>query len=107
MLSLSLVACGTGESSNQSGTAVTSVAESDESTPTVGDIPFTDYLVQTIENNVETDIAKIVPDKAYPLDYDGTADQVKSEIDNDKLPTFSLDVNPEEYDTVFLGYPIC
>ncbi len=75
-------------------------------TPRVEDTPLVEYLAQTIGNNIDADIAKIIPETAYPLDYDETADRAKSEQDNDERPAFSLDINPEEYDTVFIGYPI-
>ncbi len=75
-------------------------------TPRIGDTPLVEHLAQTIGNSVEADIAKIIPDTAYPVEYDGTADRAKEEADKDERPAFSLDVNPEEYDTVFVGYPI-
>lgn len=56
--------------------------------------------------SVGGDIAKIYPESDYPTVYDDVADKAKKEQDNDERPAFTLDVNPEDYDTVFIGYPI-
>ncbi len=75
-------------------------------TPRVGDTGAVEYLAQMIGNSIGADTAKIVPNTAYPTDYEETADQAKAEQDNDERPTFTLDVNPEDYDVIFVGYPI-
>lgn len=77
-------------------------------TPKVGDAGATQYIAETIDKNVDSDIAKIVPKESYPADYNGTADQAKSEADSDARPEFTLDpdVNPEDYDVIFIGYPM-
>ncbi|MBQ8974843.1 MAG: hypothetical protein IJ072_03850 [Oscillospiraceae bacterium] len=76
-------------------------------TPVVDGLGATEYLAELIHSQVGGDIAKITPVKDYPLDYNGTADAAKSERDNDERPAFqALDVNPEDYDVIFVGYPI-
>ena len=59
-------------------------------------------------NNTSTDgIERIEPVEAYPEDYNETADKAKAERDNGDRPKFKeLQFNPENYDTIFIGYPI-
>ncbi|MDO4621070.1 MAG: flavodoxin [Lachnospiraceae bacterium] len=75
-------------------------------TPRVGDVSAVEYVAQMIEDTVDADVAKIIPETAYSVIYDDTADRAKSERDNNERPGFSLDVNPEDYDTIMIGYPI-
>lgn len=75
-------------------------------TPRVGDLSSVEHIAQMIHQQVDADIAKIVPVEAYPLEYRATADQAKAEQDDDARPDFTLDVNPEDYDVIFVGYPI-
>ncbi len=75
-------------------------------TPRVGDTGSVEFLAQLIGASVEADEAQIIPDNAYPTEYNDTADRAKSEQDNDEYPTFTLNVNPEDYDVIFVGYPI-
>ncbi len=42
----------------------------------------------------------------YPVIYEDTADRAKSEQDQDERPAFQLNVNPEEYDVIIVGYPV-
>lgn len=75
-------------------------------TPRAGDVSSVEYVAQLISSRVDADVAKIISKEAYPEDYNETADKAKDERDNDERPEFTLDVNPEDYDTVFIGYPI-
>ena len=75
-------------------------------TPRVGDASTVEYLAEIIDGRVEADTAKIVPADPYPVDYDETADRAKSEQDQDARPAFELDINPEDYDVIFVGYPV-
>jgi len=76
-------------------------------TPDFGDYASTEQLAVYIHNAVGGDLAKITPASDYPTDYNGTADAAKTERDNDERPEFlPLDVNPEDYDVIFVGYPI-
>lgn len=75
-------------------------------TPRVGTVSSVEYVAQLIAANVDADTAKIMPETAYPLPYDDAADHAKQERDDGARPAFMLDVNPEDYDTVFIGYPM-
>ena len=75
-------------------------------TPRVGNVSSTEYVANLIYTKVGGDIAKIVPETAYPLPYNDAADQAKAERDNGERPAFTLDVNPEDYDVIFVGYPM-
>lgn len=67
----------------------------------------TQYLATLINNEVGGDIVPIIPTNAYPLGYDETADKAKDERDNDERPQFEpLGVNIEDYDTIYIGYPM-
>ena len=76
-------------------------------TPYFDGVASTEYLAQYINKKVGGDIAKIIPVKDYPEDYNGTADTAKVENDKDERPEFQkLEVNPEDYDVIFVGYPM-
>ena len=76
-------------------------------TPYADGAASTAYLAQRIHDAVGGDLVKLTPVKDYPEDYNGTADAAKAERDNDERPQFvPLDVNPEEYDVIFVGYPM-
>ena len=75
-------------------------------TPRVGDISSVEYVAQLIGEQVEADMARIVATEPYPLPYTDTADQAKQEQNDNARPAFTLNVDPEEYDVIFFGYPI-
>ncbi len=76
-------------------------------TSKVGSASSTEYLANYIHKHVGGDIEKIIPVKDYPESYNDTADKAKSERDNDERPEFkTLSVNPEDYDIIFVGYPM-
>lgn len=76
-------------------------------TPYFDGVASTEYLAQYINKKVGGDIAKITPVSDYPEDYNGTADAAKVENDKDERPEFQkLDLNPEDYDVIFVGYPM-
>ena len=75
-------------------------------TPRVDGVSSVEYLANLIGSQVKADAAKIVPREPYPLPYNDTADKAKKEQNNNERPAFSLDVNPEDYDIIFVGYPI-
>ena len=75
-------------------------------TPKVGNASSTEYIAKLIGEKVDADMAAIVPAEAYPLPYNDAADKAKKEQDNNERPTFTLDVNPEDYDVIIVGYPI-
>ena len=78
-----------------------------EATPRMGGYGSTEQLAVFIHDAVGGDIAKITPVRDYPTDYNGTADAAKQERDANERPEFlPLDVNPEDYDVIFVGYPV-
>lgn len=76
-------------------------------TPVQGRVGAVEHIAEIIHNNVGGDIAKIIPSKNYSLDYNTCADEAKAETDSDARPQFEpLGVNIEEYDTIYVGYPM-
>lgn len=75
-------------------------------TPRVDGVSSVEYLAQMIHESAESDLAPIVPKEAYPVEYEDTAERAEQEADDDARPEFTLEVNPEEYDVIFVGYPI-
>lgn len=67
----------------------------------------TGWMAEIIQSEVGGDIAKLTPSADYPVGYDETADQAKQESDSGARPDYlPLDVDPADYDTIFIGYPI-
>lgn len=65
------------------------------------------WIADIIHDEVGGDIAPIIPSKDYPLEYNAVADAAKAEVDNNERPAFEpLNVDPTQYKTVFIGYPI-
>jgi len=77
-----------------------------EATPMVEGLGATGYLASLIQKETGADLAKITPEADYPTDYNGTTDAAKTEQDRDERPGYTLDVNPEDYYVIFVGYPI-
>ena len=75
-------------------------------TPRAGNVSSVEYVAQLISANVDADVEKIVPVEVYPLPYKDTAEKARQEQNRNERPAFTLDVNPEEYDVIFVGYPI-
>ena len=76
-------------------------------TPMVGDVSATGWMAEVIHDEMGGDIEAIIPSVDYPLGYDECADYAKSETDSDARPAFeALSVDPESYDTIFIGYPM-
>lgn len=75
-------------------------------TPRVDDVSSVAYLAQLISEVVPADVVPIVTQQAYPTGYEATADQAKKEADDEIKPAFTLDADPSDYDTIFVGYPI-
>lgn len=66
----------------------------------------TQKLAKTISDQVGGDFRRIEPVKAYPTGQK-LFDYTKAERDNDERPEFKdLDVNMDDYDIVFVGYPM-
>ncbi len=76
-------------------------------TPMPNDESSVKWIADIIHDEVGGDIAPIIPSKDYPLEYNALADAAKAEVDNNERPAFEpLSVDPTQYKTVFIGYPI-
>ena len=75
-------------------------------TPRVNNMASTEYLANLVHDQVGGDLVKINAVEKYPLGYNETADQAKKNADSDKRPAITVDVNPADYDVIFIGYPI-
>lgn len=64
------------------------------------------HVARQIASRTGADLVPIVAAEAYPEAYQATADRAKEEQDRNARPAFSLAVDPEAYDVVFVGYPI-
>lgn len=75
-------------------------------TPMIDDKGSTEYLAWMIGEKTGAQVSAIIPDEAYPLAYNDTTDKAKQEQSDNARPGFTISVNPEEYDVIFVGYPI-
>ena len=67
----------------------------------------TQKLAKLISDKVGGDFVRIETEKVYPEDYDELVDDAKKEKDNNDRPKLKeLNINLENYDTIFVGYPI-
>lgn len=67
----------------------------------------TQKLAKLISDKVGGDFVRIETEKLYPEDYDELVDDAKKEKDNNDRPKLKeLNINLENYDTIFVGYPI-
>ena len=67
----------------------------------------TQKLAKLISDKVGGDFVRIETEKVYPEDYDELVDDAKKEKDNNDRPKLKeLNINLENYETIFVGYPI-
>lgn len=67
----------------------------------------TERMANTIQERTGGDILKIEPAVAYPTDYSECGEVAKVERDENARPGIAnLPDSLEEYDTIFVGYPI-
>ncbi len=63
-------------------------------------------IATQIKNATDADIFEIVPEKAYPKDYNACVDQAKKEINADYRPPLKSKIdNIQKYDVIFVGSP--
>ena len=77
-----------------------------QATPMTDGVAATEAVALNIQEATDGKLVKIMPAKDYPTDYNectGVADKEKEANDR---PEFNLDDNPEDYDTIFIGFPI-
>lgn len=66
----------------------------------------TQYVAYVIQKNTGADIFRIEPVTPYPTDHDTLVDLAAQEQDDNARPAIKDSIeNPEQYDTVFVGYP--
>ena len=65
----------------------------------------THIIADMIADATGADIFEIVPEKSYPADYNECIDLAKQELQTDSRPSIKGDVQVEDYDVVFIGYP--
>ena len=75
-------------------------------TPRAQSVSSVEYLVQRIGEQVDADVARIIPVDAYPLPYQEAADLALAQQNANERPAFILDADPEAYDVLFIGYPV-
>ena len=67
----------------------------------------TAVIADYIKEKVDADVFEITPVDPYPESYSETLTRVQRERDNNERPEFNGEIeNFDQYDTVFLGYPI-
>lgn len=67
----------------------------------------TEKMANTIRERTDGDLLKIEPATAYPADYSECGDVAKAERDGNARPEIAnLPDSLDEYDTIFIGYPI-
>ena len=67
----------------------------------------TKEMASYIAEKTGGDLYEIVPEEAYPEDYNETGDAAREERDNDARPKIAnLPDSVDEYDTILIGYPI-
>jgi len=65
-----------------------------------------DKFANIIASETGADIIRIEPAIPYSTDYNTVADYAKKERDNDERPEIKTQISIEDYDVIFVGYPI-
>lgn len=66
----------------------------------------TEKFANKIHELIGGDIVKLEPVSPYPADYNEVAKVAEKERDDNARPEYRISVNPEEYDNIFVGYPM-
>lgn len=70
----------------------------------------TEQMARTIQSTLDCDMMEVVPETPYEDDYNAMLDRVQAELDaigQGNYPAITTSVESfEEYDIVFIGYPI-
>ena len=65
-----------------------------------------EYMANIIQNTVGGELFQIETVQQYPLDHDSLVDQAADEQDENARPELASHIeNPDQYDTILLGYP--
>lgn len=63
-------------------------------------------VAATIAEILGADLFEILPLKAYPEDYQACTVRAQNELNANLRPALKADIAAEEYDVIFLGYPV-
>ena len=67
----------------------------------------TKAVAEELQKMLGTDIDSIMPEEPYAGSYDQTIERGRQERENGVTPALvPLKVNPDDYDVIFLGYPV-
>ena len=65
-----------------------------------------EYMADIIQDTIGGDLFRIETVEEYPLDHDPLVDQAAQEQDENARPELASQIeNPDQYDTILLGYP--
>ena len=66
----------------------------------------TQYMAMVIAENTGADLFRIEPEAPYTTDHSALVDQAKKEQTDEARPAIAAQIeNPDQYDTIFVGYP--
>ncbi|MDE6810991.1 MAG: flavodoxin [Muribaculaceae bacterium] len=65
----------------------------------------TKVVADMIADATGADTFEIVPEKCYPKEYNTCIEIAKDELQSDARPAVMGDINIEDYDVIFIGYP--
>lgn len=66
----------------------------------------TQYMAMVIAENTGADLFRIEPEAPYTTDHSALVDQAKKEQTDEARPAIAAQIeNPNQYDTIFVGYP--
>ena len=65
----------------------------------------TQIVAEMIADKTGGDLFHIETVEAYPADYQECIEKAKSELEANARPAIKGDVNVEDYDVIYLGYP--
>lgn len=67
----------------------------------------TQFVAKIIADQTQSEMIRIVPNEDYPFEHEALVDQASEERANKTRPEITAQpINWDEYDTVYLGYPI-
>lgn len=67
----------------------------------------TESLAKIIQAQVGGDLVELIPETAYPTEYQATVDVARRELDNQARPKLTTTISDmASYDTIYIGYPI-
>ncbi|MDE6832740.1 MAG: flavodoxin [Ruminococcus sp.] len=64
------------------------------------------YVASLIQENTKGDLVQLKTVQEYPRTHEALLDFALDEQENNARPELATDINLENYDTVFIGYPI-